>query len=115
MPKYILMLHEDPKQYAALSPAEMQAVVERYNRWSKGLAERGAMRGGEKLTDDGGRHVRREAGALRATDGPFAEAKEVIGGFFVIEAADYDAAVALCGDCPHLDHGWIAVRQVDAV
>ncbi len=113
MAKFILVLRDDPTQWAKLSPAEMQGVIEKYSAWSAGLAQRGAIRGGEKLTNDGGKHLRRQGGALSATDGPYNETKEVIGGFFIIEAADYDEAVALCADCPHLEHGWIELRQVE--
>ena len=47
------------------------------------------------------------------TDGPYVESKEVIGGFMIIEARDYDDAVRLCGDHPHLDIGSIEVREID--
>ncbi len=50
----------------------------------------------------------------RATDGPFAEAKEVIGGIFTIDADSYDEAVEISKDCPHLKYGgWIEVREVE--
>jgi hypothetical protein len=48
-------------------------------------------------------------------DGPYAEAKEVVGGYFIVEADGYDDAVALCRDCPHLAYGRIEVRQLDRV
>ena len=52
--------------------------------------------------------------SLRVTDGPFAEAKEVIGGYFTIEAADYNEAVEICSDCPHLTYGGrIELREVE--
>jgi hypothetical protein len=47
------------------------------------------------------------------SDGPFAEANEVMGGLFVIEAATYDEVVELCKDCPHLDFGSIEIREVE--
>jgi len=46
-------------------------------------------------------------------DGPFAEAKEVMGGFFVVEAEDYDQAVEVAKTCPHMDFGSIEVRQIE--
>ena len=54
------------------------------------------------------------AGAL-VTDGPYAEAREVVGGYFTVRAADYDGAVAIARDCPHLAHGWIEVREIEPV
>jgi hypothetical protein len=49
---------------------------------------------------------------LKITDGPYAEAREVMGGLFVIEAASYDDVVELSKDCPHLEFGSIEVREV---
>ena len=48
-------------------------------------------------------------------DGPFPETKEIIGGYFVIEAVDYDEAVELAKSCPHIDFGRIEIRQVDVM
>ena len=54
------------------------------------------------------------AGAsMKVTDGPYAEAREVIGGLFVIEAANYDEVVELSKDCPHLEFGSIEIREVE--
>ena len=52
-----------------------------------------------------------EAGA--GDDGPFAEAKEIIGGLFVVDARDYDEAVSVAKGCPHLDFGTIEVREIE--
>jgi hypothetical protein len=74
------------------------------------------MRGGEKLTGDGGRRLRLQGGKVSVTDGPYSEAAEVLGGYFAIEAADYDEAVAIARTCPHLTGDqWIEVRQIDAM
>lgn len=114
MPRFVLLLHEDPSRFGDISPEEMQRMVERYGAWGQSLAQRGHYVGGHKLTDEGGRHLKGAGAALRVTDGPYTEAKEVIGGLFIIEAANYDAAVALSRDCPHLENGWVEVRQIDA-
>jgi hypothetical protein len=53
------------------------------------------------------------ASAGKITDGPYAEAREVIGGLFILEAADYEEAVALSRDCPHLDFGSIEIREIE--
>ena len=80
------------------------------------LVRQNKMRGGEKLTNDGGRRLRIQSGKVSVTDGPYSEAAEVLGGYFAIEAADYDEAVALAHTCPHLTGDqWIEVRQIDAV
>lgn len=113
MPNYLLLLHEKPAQYAALSPDDMQAIVEEYMAWSQRLGAEGKLVGGDKLRDEGGRHLRRTAGGVTVTDGPYAEAKEVIGGTFVVTAPDYDAAVAIARDCPHMKNGWIELREIE--
>lgn len=113
MRDYLLLLHDNPTQMADISPAEMQAIIERYNAWAGALAAEGRLAHGAKLADEGGRHLRRGPQGVTAVDGPYAEAKEVIGGLFIIRAADYDEAVRLAADCPHLETGWIELREVD--
>lgn len=113
MAKFLLLLNETPAQNPDWSPEEMQAIVARYRAWRESLGER--IVGGQKLCDEGGRTVRREAGDVRVLDGPYTEAKEVLGGFFVLDADSYDDAVEISRGCPHLDNGWITVRQIDEV
>ena len=116
MDDYLLLLHEDPSQYAAMSPAEMQAVIERYRQWAQKMAAAGRLAGGHKLADEGGKRVRVGSGRPLVTDGPFIESKDVIGGYFVIRAASYDDAVAAVADCPHLRGGnEIELRRIDKV
>jgi hypothetical protein len=58
--------------------------------------------------------MRREDGQVRVTDGPYSESKEVLGGYYMIEAASYDKAIEHARDCPQLEYnGTIEVRQVD--
>ena len=116
MSQFMLILHDTTKALAGFSPEEMQRVVERYRAWSTRVAEAGQLRGGQKLKDEGGKHLTREVGKYVVRDGPFSEVNEVIGGYFIIEAADYKAAVEICADCPHLDlKGRIELREVDAM
>jgi hypothetical protein len=114
MDQYLLLLREDPAQYADLSPTDMQALIARYRAWSQKLAEAGRLVGGEKLTDEGGRRLRVGPNGPLVTDGPYAESKDVIGGTFVLRAASYDEAVALAADCPHLrGNNQIEVRRIE--
>ena len=114
MPQYLLLLHSKPADDVALSPAEMMELIGRYKAWSAQMAQQGRLAGGEKLTDDGGRVLRLQGGTPVATDGPYAEAQDVVGGYFLINADDDAQAVALASTCPHL-HGrhWIEVRRID--
>lgn len=109
MPKFALFLRDDGRwNPQAMSPDEMQAIIQRYGQWRAKVQP--AL--GHKLRDGEGRVMRKDSGSLKVSDGPFAEAREVMGGLFVIEAADYAAAVEIARDCPHLDYGTIEVREI---
>lgn len=116
MPNYILVLYDDaesPGAYTRMSAEEMQRVVEKYAAWSSRLAQEGRLRGGEKLRDGSGRVMRPGSGGVSVQDGPFSETREVIGGYFLIEARDYEEMVEICRTCPHLEHGTIEIREIE--
>ena len=115
MAQYMLLLHQVPNYNAELPREQMMEVVKRYMAWADGLRQKGRMVGGEKLTAGCGRHIKVEGGKPVASDGPYAEAKDVIGGYFVIEARDDAEADAIAADCPHLWNptNWIEVRPID--
>ena len=114
MPKFMMILHDSMSDLQKISPAEMQKVIAKYQAWSAKLGQAGKLAGGEKLKDEGGKHLSASKGKMVVRDGPFAEAKEVIGGYFMIEAADYAEAAALSADCPHLELGGrIELREID--
>jgi hypothetical protein len=116
MANFLLLLHQTPTTFRNLSPEEIQKILGSYIAWRDALVKRNKMRAGEKLTNDGGRHLRTHDGKVSVTDGPYSESQEILGGFFMIEAADYGEAVEIARTCPHLGEGkWIEVRQVDAV
>ena len=110
MPQFVLLLHDAAPLPDDISPAEIQSIIEAYTVWSKAINATG-----EKLRDGEGRLVRGGANGMTVTDGPYAEAKEILGGYMVIEAADYDAAVALCANSPHLGNGTIEIRQIETM
>lgn len=70
---------------------------------------------GEKLAEEGGKILASQKRQLSIVDGPYSETKEVVGGFFLIQAEDYNEAVKFASDCPGLAFGRIAVRQVDPI
>lgn len=113
MRQFMLILQEQPQDFLHVTPAEMQGIIERYVAWRDELAARDRIVDGNKLREEGGRLLIRGNGGPRVTDGAYAEAKEVIGGYFVIRARDYDEAVEIASSCPHMEHGTILVRQVD--
>lgn len=112
MADYILLLHAAPGLFADTSPDEMQRVIQRYTEWRKKVAREGRLVNGHKLVDGHGR-VLQGKGAETVRDGPFAEAREVVGGLFVVTGTSYEDVVALSRDCPHLDYGTIEIREID--
>ena len=109
MPQYMLLLYDDPSIWRKISPEEMQKAVEKYHAWSK----KPFTRASQRLAEDPGRVIRSKGNQPRATDGPYSETKEVLGGFYTIEAASYDEAVQRSLDHPHLEYGGtIEVRQL---
>ena len=84
--------------------------------WRQSLEARGLLLGGEKLKDEGGRHLRNINGDIDVIDGPYSEAKEVLGGYFMIEADNYAAAETISKECPHLKYGGrIELREIDSM
>ena len=116
MSRFILLLHESPTAFDGASPDEIQRVIEEYGAWRQKLADEGQLAGGEKLEDGTARQLTATDGRIEVTDGPFTEAKEVIGGYFMIQAEDYDQAASISRECPHLRYGGrIEVRRIDEV
>ena len=109
MPQYMLLLHGEPAIWMKLSPEEMQKATEKYFAWTK----KPFTRDSKRLAGDAGRVIRSQGGKPKATDGPYSETKEILGGYYTIEAASYDDAVKLALDHPTLEYGGtVEVRQV---
>jgi len=111
MAKFLVLARATGQVYANRSPQEMQQVVQKYMAWTAGLRAAGRMLHAERLKGDG-RVVRGAAGKMVVTDGPFAESKEVIGGFWLLEASGYEEVQAFLKDHPHLEAGTLEVRQI---
>jgi hypothetical protein len=95
---------------ANASPAEMQAHMEKWGVWMKELGDKGAFQTGKPL-ERSGKVVRGKQKSV--TDGPFAEAKDLVGGFMLIAAKDVAHAVELSKGCPILEvDGTVEVRPV---
>jgi hypothetical protein len=114
MADYLVLLHEDPIKTKDYSPTQMQALVQRYGEWIDGLRAQGRVSAAKKLMDEGGRHLRADKGKMVVSEGPYAEAKDVITGFFIMTASSYEEAQALVSGGPHYEFGWIELRAVDA-
>jgi hypothetical protein len=91
----------------------MQRKALRYQEWVERIRASGRHVSSEKLAEEGGKLLSVKNGRLSVVDGPYAETKEVVGGYFVFRAADYDEAIKLARDCPFFEDGRIALRQTD--
>jgi hypothetical protein len=112
MPRYLLLLHDPGTMPEGIGPQEIQAIIQRYVDWRKKVETAGHAVMGHKLRDGEGRVMKSANGRVSVTDGPYAEAREVVGGLFVVDADSYDQVQALCADCPHLDFGTIEIREI---
>lgn len=111
MAQYMLLLrrNSDAQAFSKLGPEEMQQVIEKYVAWR----HKPFVTGGAGLVDDGsGRVIRKKNGGMHVTEGPFSESKEVLAGYYTIEAADLEEAVKFSSDNPHFDFGTIEIREV---
>ncbi len=116
MPDFILLLHSPAAARPALSPEQISTVTQDYMGWRNRMRAEGHLKGGEKLTFDAGRVMRANGGRVAVTDGPYAESKELLGGFFLVTASDYDEACHVAESCPHFKYGGsIEVRQIDVM
>lgn len=95
-------------------PDVAQAVMTEYNAYTKSLRDSGAFQAGEALQPaTTATTIRQQDGRNVTTDGPFAETKEALGGFYIVEARDLDEALRLGAECPGLKYGSsIEVRPV---
>ena len=109
MPQFMLLLYDDPTGWEKLSPEEMQKAIEKY----MACTTKPYTVDSTRLGPDAGKVMRAQNGKTRTTDGPYSETKEVLGGFYLIEAANYEEAVKRSSDHPHLEYGGtIEVRQL---
>lgn len=112
MAKYILFLHDRIDAFEGLSHEEMMAVIKDYVAWTEKMRAEGRYLGGEKLMDEPGRVIGKSGDTVETLNGPFSETHEILGGYMVIEAADYDTASALAATCPHVNYGRIELREI---
>jgi len=111
--KYLLLIYSSEKDQAAMSHDERHAMYEDYGKVAREMEERGVMRGGDELADtDAATTVRIRDGEQLVTDGPFAETKEQLGGYFLVEVDDLDTAIEFAAKIPGARHGSIEVRPI---
>jgi hypothetical protein len=109
-----LLLFRGTDWHKGLSPEQIQTVMNQWKGWYDRLTQEGKVKGGHPLEKEG-KIVSGKKGRVVA-DGPFAEAKEAIGGYFLLQASDLDEAVAIAKECPGLEFGaLVEVRPIAEV
>jgi hypothetical protein len=111
--KYLCLIYSDEKQMDALPKPEWEALVEAHLSYDEELRQSGHFLVAEALQpSDAATIVRVRNGRLSVTDGPFAETKEQLGGFFLIAARDLNQAIQLAGRIPSARMGSVEVRPI---
>jgi hypothetical protein len=111
--KFMLLLWGDESQWEGMSDEDTAADMERWDAYSKELVDAGAMVSGEGLQPSAtSRILRVEGGDTIVTDGPFAETKEQLGGFYVIDCASLEQAMEWAAKVPSAERGTTEVRPV---
>lgn len=114
--EYMLMIHADDVQFAAMPEAERNRALGAYAAYAQALREAGVHRSSNRLrpgTDS--TVVRVRDGRTEVQDGPFIETKEELGGYFLIDVPDLDAALSWAARCPGASHGTVEVRPIWAM
>ncbi len=113
MPQYMLLIYGDPAAGPAEGSPEAQTEFQNWMAYSQAMSEAGAMRSGDALQPIAtATTVRVRGGERVVSDGPFAETKELLGGYYILEAPDLDAALDWAAKAPNIEHGSVEVRPV---
>ena len=111
--KYMVLIYGDEKAATKMSEADMQTEMAAYGEYTAKLAAAKATIGGAALhPTHTATTVRVRNGKIATADGPFAETKEQLGGYYLIDAQDLDAAVKWAAQCPGAAHGCAEVRPI---
>jgi|SRR5712692_6706522 len=111
--KYLLLIYQDEKSWAGLSEAERQKIYGEYGQLRQELVTSGQFVGGSQLHPiSTATSMRVRDGKALATDGPFAETKEQLGGYFLIEAKNLDEALGIAARIPSAREGTVEVRPI---
>ncbi len=111
--EYMALIYADEDGWEELSPVEREGWMERYTTYARDAREAGVMVDGDELAASrDATTVRVRDAQVTVTDGPYAEVKEALGGYFVLECPTIDEAVAWAARIPGAEHGAVEVRPV---
>jgi hypothetical protein len=113
--QYMLLIYGDERFFAERSESELRQLMQEYVSYSKELAAAGVLRAGSELAPvSTATTVRVRNGQALTTDGPFAETKEQLGGYYLIDVPNLDAAIHWAAKIPSAAHGSIEIRPQTA-
>jgi hypothetical protein len=111
--KYLLLIYGNESKMLSRPKAEMEQVVAAYTAYAEAMAKAGILVGGERLRPtSAATSIRAVDGKPQVLDGPYAETKEQLGGFYMIDVPDLDAAISWAARCPVTSHGTVEVRPI---
>jgi|SRR5215467_2708618 len=111
--EYMLLLHVDESGWPKLGKAEQEQGMAAYRAYTEALKQAGVFKSGSQLgPSSAAKTVRLAGGKQQVLDGPYADAKEQVGGYYLIETQDLDSALAWAARCPTVRHGVVELRQL---
>ena len=111
--QYLLMLYVNENGWTNLTKAQQEEGVAAYSAYTQALKKAGALVGADRLKpSSSATTVRISNGKSQVLDGPYADSKEQLGGYYLIDVADLDAALSWAARCPTANHGVVEVRPV---
>jgi hypothetical protein len=111
--QYLLMLYVDEAGWPKLTKAEQERGMAAYKAYTEALATAGVLKGSNRLQPSAvSTTVRVANGKSQVLDGPYVDSKEQLGGYYLIDVADLDAALTWAARCPTVDHGVVEVRPI---
>lgn len=111
--RYMLLIYSDPTAWAKLDQAGADQMMADYFAFTQRIVDSGEFVAGDPLQGiDTATTVRLRDGRVDSTDGPFAETKEVLGGYYLVNVADLDRATALAAEIPDARFGSVEVRPI---
>jgi len=111
--QYMLLIYSEEGAFTAMTQEQGQAVIGAFQAFTQALVSAGAMVSADRLQPvANATTVRAPGGAVQIHDGPFAETKEQLGGYYLVEAPDLDAALAWAKQCPAVQYGSVEVRPI---
>ena len=110
---YLLLIYSNEAEEAALKPAQLASVMAEYTEFTKGIIQSGQFKAADRLKPtSAATTVRVRNGQVATTDGPFAETREQLGGYYLVDAKNLDEAIAIAARIPSAKYGSVEVRPV---